>query len=96
MKKLLLSVLYYLPLVISAQSFSGFNSDSTGIAFGKIYPEKNKFPNLEIQQQLAIFHQVVRQFRQASGRRSFHLVEIACVDFFVEILNAIFGFIWEV
>jgi hypothetical protein len=53
----------------------------------KIYPEKNKFSNLEIQQQLAIFHQIVRQFRQASGKRSFHLVEIACVDYFVEILK---------
>ncbi|MEI6349308.1 MAG: gliding motility-associated C-terminal domain-containing protein [Bacteroidota bacterium] len=46
MKKLLLSVLFYLPLVIWAQSFYGFNLDSTGVTYGKIYPEKGTFTRL--------------------------------------------------
>lgn len=53
----------------------------------KIYPLRSEFPNLEIQQQEDRFHQIFRQFRQSSGKRSFHLIELACVDYFVEILK---------
>ena len=54
---------------------------------GKIYPEKEEFSSLEILRRQDVFHQQVRLFRQASGKRKFHLVEVASVDYFVELLK---------
>ncbi len=55
---------------------------------GKIYPnESTEFRNLEILRHQDIFHQSFRRFRQASGKKNMHEIEIACVDYFVELLK---------
>ena len=69
---------------------SGKPKDLTGWqkVIGKIYPkELIEFKNLEILRGQDIFHQTFRQFRQASGKRSLHEIEIASTDYFVELLK---------
>ncbi|MCX6810443.1 MAG: hypothetical protein NTY30_01745 [Candidatus Berkelbacteria bacterium] len=55
---------------------------------GKIYPaELIEFRNLEILRQQDVFHQTFRRFRQSSGKRNLHEIEIASADYFVELLK---------
>lgn len=54
----------------------------------KIYPQGSiEFKNLEILREQDIFHQAFRKFRQSSGKRSLREIEIASVDYFVELLK---------
>lgn len=54
----------------------------------KIYPKESvEFKNLEILRGQDIFHQTFRQFRQASGKRNLHEIEIASTDYFVELIK---------
>lgn len=54
---------------------------------GRIYPKKSEFSKLRILLAQDIFHQAFRKFRQASGKRNLHQIEIASVDYFVELLK---------
>lgn len=69
---------------------SGSPSDLVGWqkVVEKIYPKESvEFRNLEILRQKDILHQTFRRFRQSSGKRSLHEIEIASVDYFVELLK---------
>lgn len=55
---------------------------------GKIYPKESiEFKNLEILRGQDVFHQSFRKFRQASGKRNLHEIEIASTDYFVELIK---------
>jgi hypothetical protein len=53
----------------------------------KIYPAKAEFSKLEMLLAQDKFHQAFRQFRQISGKRGLREIEIACADYFVELLK---------